>query len=92
MLRQGYDRSRIILTVMDSDAAIPELYIHEVEEALNKSDDPYYTICAPPIFFSRNCHQVPAAVRMTDITWATLSFLHLGRTSRLLGCGRRRYW
>ncbi|KAG1453003.1 hypothetical protein G6F56_007675 [Rhizopus delemar] len=83
MLRQGYDRSKIILTIMDSDAAIPELYIHEVEEALNKSDDPYYTICAPPIFFSRNSHQVPAAVRMTDITWATLVMSNLSNSDGL---------
>ncbi|CEJ03670.1 hypothetical protein CU097_005003 [Rhizopus azygosporus] len=83
MLKQGYDRSRIILTVMDSDAAIPELYIHEVEQALNKSDDPYYTICAPPIFFSRNSHQVPAAVRMTDITWAALVMSNLSNSDGL---------
>ncbi|EIE83143.1 hypothetical protein RO3G_07848 [Rhizopus delemar RA 99-880] len=83
MLRQGYDRSRIILTIMDSDAAIPELYIHEVEEALNKSDDAHYTICAPPIFFSRNSHQVPAAVRMTDITWATLVMSNLSNSDGL---------
>ncbi|KAI9254853.1 glycosyl transferase family group 2-domain-containing protein [Sporodiniella umbellata] len=83
MLGQGYDRSRIMLTIMDADAAIPELYIHEVEEALNKSDDPYYTICAPPIFFSRNSHEVPAAVRMTDITWATLVMSNLSNSDGL---------
>jgi hypothetical protein len=30
MLNMGYDRSKIMLTIMDSDAAIPELYIIEV--------------------------------------------------------------
>ncbi|KAI9473646.1 MAG: hypothetical protein EXX96DRAFT_528459 [Benjaminiella poitrasii] len=83
MLRLGYDRRKIILTIMDSDAAIPELYVVKVEEALNKSDDPYYTICAPPIFFSRNCYQVPAAVRMTDITWAALVMSNLSNSDGL---------
>lgn len=83
MLSLGYDRRKIILTIMDSDAAIPELYILEVEEALNKSDDPYYTVCAPPIFFSRNCDQVPAAVRMTDITWAALVMSNLSNSDGL---------
>lgn len=83
MLRQGYDRRKIILTIMDSDAAIPELYVHEVDEALNKSDDPYYTICAPPIFFSRNCNEVPASVRMADITWAAMVMSNLSNSDGL---------
>ncbi|KAG2206766.1 hypothetical protein INT47_003708 [Mucor saturninus] len=83
MLNRGYDRRQIILTVMDSDAAIPEMYILEVEEALMKSDDPYYTICAPPIFFSRNCAQVPACVRMADITWAAMVMSNLSNSSGL---------
>lgn len=83
MIDQGYDRRKIILTIMDSDAAIPELYIMEVENALNKSDDPYYTICAPPIFFSRNCNQVPAAVRMADITWAAMVMSNLSNSDGL---------
>lgn len=83
MLRQGYDRRKIILTIMDSDAAIPEMYIIEVEEALTKSDDPYYTICAPPIFFSRNCNQVPACVRMADITWAAMVMSNLSNSDGL---------
>lgn len=83
MLEKGIDRRRIMLTIMDSDAAIPELYIVEVEKALSKSDDPYYTICAPPIFFSRNCYKVPAAVRMTDITWAALVMANLSNSSGL---------
>ncbi|CEP10977.1 hypothetical protein [Parasitella parasitica] len=83
MLRQGFDRRKIILTIMDSDAAIPELYVIEVEEALNRSDDPFYTICAPPIFFSRNSAQVPAAVRMTDITWAALVMSNLSNSDGL---------
>ncbi|OBZ86425.1 hypothetical protein A0J61_05522 [Choanephora cucurbitarum] len=83
MIHQGFDRREIILTIMDSDAAIPELYIIEVEEALSKADDPYYTVCAPPIFFSRNCNQVPAAVRMTDITWASLVMSNLSNSDGL---------
>jgi hypothetical protein len=83
MISQGYDARKIMLTIMDSDAAIPELYITQVEEALSKADDPYYTICAPPIFFSRNCDQVPAAVRMTDITWAALVMSNLSNSDGL---------
>ncbi|GAA5806702.1 hypothetical protein MFLAVUS_000050 [Mucor flavus] len=79
----GYDRRQIILTIMDSDAAIPELYIMEVESALAKSDDPYYTICAPPIFFSRNCNEVPASVRMADITWAAMVMSNLSNSDGL---------
>ncbi|KAI8974963.1 glycosyl transferase family group 2-domain-containing protein [Pilobolus umbonatus] len=83
MIDQGYDRQEIFLTIMDSDAAIPELYMLEVELALNRSDDPHYTICAPPIFFSRNSHEVPAAVRMTDITWAALVMSNLSNADGL---------
>lgn len=31
----------------------------------------------PPIFFSRNCFEVPAAVRVTDITWSALVMSNL---------------
>ncbi|CEI96079.1 hypothetical protein RMCBS344292_10249 [Rhizopus microsporus] len=55
LVNKGIDRKRVIITVTDSDAVIPELYIREVEDALNKTDDPYHLLCAPPIFFSRNC-------------------------------------
>ncbi|KAI8982393.1 glycosyl transferase family group 2-domain-containing protein [Mycotypha africana] len=80
----NYDPRKIILTIMDSDAGLPELYILEVENALaSRTEDPYYTICAPPIFFSRNCYQVPAAVRMTDITWAALVMSNLSNSDGL---------
>ncbi|GAA5807088.1 hypothetical protein MFLAVUS_000438 [Mucor flavus] len=74
------DRQRIIITVSDSDSAIPELYIREVEEALAKADDPYHLLCAPPIFFSRNCFDVPAAVRVTDITWSAMVMSNLSNS------------
>ncbi|KAI9472457.1 MAG: glycosyl transferase family group 2-domain-containing protein [Benjaminiella poitrasii] len=77
----GIDRHRIMITVSDSDSAIPELYIREVEEALNGSEDPDHVVCAPPIFFSRNCFDVPAAVRVTDITWSAMVMSNLS-TSR----------
>ncbi|KAI7898560.1 glycosyl transferase family group 2-domain-containing protein [Cokeromyces recurvatus] len=73
----GIDRGRIMITVSDSDSAIPELYIREVEEALHRSEDPNHIVCAPPIFFSRNCFDVPAAVRVTDITWSAMVMSNL---------------
>ncbi|KAI9308511.1 glycosyl transferase family group 2-domain-containing protein, partial [Cunninghamella echinulata] len=83
LLRKGVDRRRIILTVTDSDSAIPELYIREVEDALNRSDDPHYLLLAPPIFFSRNCYEVPAAVRVTDITWSAMVMSNLSNSRGL---------
>ncbi|KAI8136725.1 hypothetical protein BJV82DRAFT_526617 [Fennellomyces sp. T-0311] len=79
-LSDRIDRRRLILTVTDSDSAIPELYVREVEDALNKADDPYSLLLAPPIFFSRNCFQVPAAVRVTDITWSAMVMANLGNS------------
>lgn len=80
LVENGIDRHRIIITVADSDSAFPELYIREVEEALAKSDDPYHLLCAPPIFFSRNCFDVPAAVRVTDITWSAMVMSNLSNS------------
>ncbi|KAI8991175.1 glycosyl transferase family group 2-domain-containing protein [Mycotypha africana] len=78
--QKGIDSRRIIITVSDSDAAIPELYIREVEHALNTAEDPYHVLCAPPIFFSRNCFDVPAAVRVTDITWSAMVMSNLSNS------------
>ncbi|KAI8968957.1 hypothetical protein BDF20DRAFT_892498 [Mycotypha africana] len=83
MLQKGIDRRRIILTVSDSDSSIPELYIKEVETAFNKAEDPYFLLFAPPIFFSRNCFDVPAAVRMTDITWSAMVMSSLSNSRGL---------
>lgn len=80
LVNKGIDRKRVIITVTDSDAAIPELYIREVEDALNKTDDPYHLLCAPPIFFSRNCFDVPASVRVTDITWSAMVMSNLSNS------------
>ncbi|KAG2227100.1 hypothetical protein INT45_003830 [Circinella minor] len=79
-LSERIDRRRVILTVTDSDSAIPELYVREMEDTLNKSDDPYHLLLAPPIFFSRNCFEVPAAVRVTDITWSAMVMANLGNS------------
>lgn len=78
--KHNIDRNRIIITVSDSDSAIPELYIREVEEALAQAQDPYHLLCAPPIFFSRNCFDVPAAVRVTDITWSAMVMSNLSNS------------
>ncbi|KAG2199980.1 hypothetical protein INT47_000330 [Mucor saturninus] len=72
MMQQGIDRRRVILTVSDSDSSIPELYTKEVEKSFTQAEDPYFLLFAPPIFFSRNSFEVPAAVRMTDITWSAM--------------------
>ncbi|OZJ02903.1 hypothetical protein BZG36_04918, partial [Bifiguratus adelaidae] len=77
LLNRHVDRRRIILTVSDSDSAIPELYVREVEKALGEVEDPYNAIFCPPIFFSRNAHEVPAAVRVTDVTWSTMVMQNL---------------
>ncbi|KAL7311922.1 hypothetical protein PS15m_009632 [Mucor circinelloides] len=83
MLQQGIDRRRVILTVSDSDSSIPELYTKEVEKAFNRAEDPYFLLFAPPIFFSRNCYEVPAAVRMTDITWSAMVMSSLSNSRGL---------
>ncbi|CAO3591766.1 unnamed protein product [Absidia cylindrospora] len=83
LLYRGVDRRRVILTVTDADAAIPELYVRELEDALHHADDPHYLLLAPPIFFSRNCYQVPAAVRVTDITWSAMVMSNLSNSRGL---------
>ncbi|KAG2189823.1 hypothetical protein INT46_006023 [Mucor plumbeus] len=83
MLQQGIDRRRVILTVSDSDSSIPELYTKEVEKSFNRAEDPYFLLFAPPIFFSRNCYEVPAAVRMTDITWSAMVMSSLSNSRGL---------
>ncbi|CEP13421.1 hypothetical protein [Parasitella parasitica] len=83
MLQRGIDRRRVILTVSDSDSSIPELYTNEVEKAFNRAEDPYFLLFAPPIFFSRNCYEVPAAVRMTDITWSAMVMSSLSNSAGL---------
>lgn len=74
---------RVILTVTDADAAIPELYVREMEDALDRVADPTKVLLAPPIFFSRNCFDVPAAVRVTDITWSAMVMSNLSNSRGL---------
>jgi hypothetical protein len=62
----------MLLTVMDADATIPELYVDSLERAMIAADEPYNTLYCPPMFFSRNSLSVPAAVRCTDIVWYVL--------------------
>ncbi|KAJ8655307.1 hypothetical protein O0I10_008996 [Lichtheimia ornata] len=82
-LSERIDRRRVIFTVTDADSAIPELYVCEVEKELNRVDDPYNVLLAPPIFFSRNCFEVPAAVRVADITWSAMVMSNLGNARGL---------
>ncbi|KAI9284623.1 hypothetical protein BC943DRAFT_360971 [Umbelopsis sp. AD052] len=83
LLRRGVERRHIILTVSDSDSAIPELYVKEVDRALAASEDPYMLLLTPPIFFSRNSFDVPAAVRVTDITWSAMVMSNLSNSRGL---------
>ncbi|KAG2176054.1 hypothetical protein INT44_000533 [Umbelopsis vinacea] len=83
LLRRGVERRHIILTVSDSDSAIPELYVKEVDRALAVSEDPYMLLLTPPIFFSRNSFDVPAAVRVTDITWSAMVMSNLSNSRGL---------
>ncbi|KAI8061050.1 hypothetical protein BC940DRAFT_245553 [Gongronella butleri] len=80
LIQRGVDRRRVILTVSDSDSSISELYIKEVEKSFSQADDPYFLLFAPPIFFSRNAHEVPACVRMTDITWSAMVMSNLSNS------------
>ncbi|KAI8330763.1 hypothetical protein BC941DRAFT_440104 [Chlamydoabsidia padenii] len=80
MIQRGVDRRRVILTVSDSDSSIPELYVKEVEKTFTQAEDPYFLLFAPPIFFSRNAFDVPAAVRMTDITWSAMVMSNLSNS------------
>ncbi|KAI8089188.1 uncharacterized protein BX664DRAFT_385717 [Halteromyces radiatus] len=80
MIQRGVDRRRVILTVSDSDSSIPELYVKEVEKTFTQAEDPYFLLFAPPIFFSRNSFDVPAAVRMTDITWSAMVMSNLSNS------------
>ncbi|KAL9542774.1 hypothetical protein MBANPS3_008437 [Mucor bainieri] len=84
MIANGIDKNRIIITICDSDSHVPELYVSEVEKAFSRSQDPYYRVFAPPIFFGRNCFRVPAAVRVTDITWSSMILANLS-SSRGIG-------
>ncbi|KAF7723266.1 hypothetical protein EC973_002159 [Apophysomyces ossiformis] len=80
MVQRGVDRRRVILTVSDSDSSIPELYVKEVEKSFTQAEDPYFLLFAPPIFFSRNSFEVPAAVRMADITWSAMVMSNLSNS------------
>ncbi|KAI8079375.1 hypothetical protein BDF21DRAFT_363139 [Thamnidium elegans] len=83
MIQHGIDRRRVVITVSDSDSSIPELYVKEVEKSFTQAEDPYFLLFAPPIFFSRNCFDVPAAVRMTDITWSAMVMSSLSNSRGL---------
>ncbi|CAI2178634.1 18710_t:CDS:2 [Funneliformis geosporum] len=83
LVRKRIDKRRVVFTVTDSDSAIPELYIRHVEKALAESYDPYSIICSPPIFFSRNALNVPAAVRVTDIMWSIMVMQNLSNRKGL---------
>jgi len=62
----------MFLTISDADSAIPEIYIPALEKAVRECEDPYMTMFSPPMVFSRNSMEVPAAVRVTDYIWSVM--------------------
>ncbi|KAI8979921.1 hypothetical protein BDB01DRAFT_843928 [Pilobolus umbonatus] len=83
LIQSGIDKKKLVLTVSDSDSSIPELYIKELEHSFFQADQPHSLLFAPPIFFSRNSFEVPAAVRMTDITWSAMVMSSLSNSRGL---------
>ncbi|RUP51435.1 hypothetical protein BC936DRAFT_148153 [Jimgerdemannia flammicorona] len=83
LIHRNVEKRRVVFTVTDSDSAIPELYVTEVEKAISQAEDPYTTLCSPPIFFSRNSFEVPAAVRVTDTTWSIMVMQNLSNSRGL---------
>lgn len=75
---------KMMVTVCDSDAAIPELYITQLEKTIIETHDPYSTVFCPPIFFSRNSLNVPAAVRVTDIMWSIMVMQNFANSRGLM--------
>ncbi|KAJ3079805.1 hypothetical protein HK102_003498 [Quaeritorhiza haematococci] len=80
LVRKAIPMKQMIVTISDSDSWIPELYITTIERSIVDMPahrDPYATVFTPPIFFSRNSHQVPAAVRIADIMWSVMVMQNL---------------
>ena len=49
----------------------------QIERNLLMSDDPHNIMFCPPIFFSRNACDVPAAVRVADLMWSIMVMQNL---------------
>ncbi|ORZ37474.1 hypothetical protein BCR44DRAFT_49111 [Catenaria anguillulae PL171] len=82
---------QVILTVVDADAGLSELYFNELEREMVENPshgavplvDPQFRVFCPPIFFARNPHQVPALVRATDVAWSVAFMQNLGSPRNL---------
>ncbi|KAI9224359.1 hypothetical protein BC828DRAFT_110113 [Blastocladiella britannica] len=80
------DANRVVLTIIDADAGVAELYFNEVEREMVQSPahgavplvDAQYRVFCPPIFFARNAQAVPALVRATDAAWSIAFMQNLG--------------
>lgn len=58
-----------MLTVLDTDSLVPEIYLHEVEDHLSQGlniNNKESFIYTPNQIFSRNNKEVPAMVRTCD--------------------------
>eukprot|EP00884_Botryococcus_braunii_P004764 jgi/Botrbrau1/14289/Bobra.0369s0003.1 len=79
----GLDLERIMVTVMDADAQVPQLYVKEVDRAVCRVDDPHSTIFAGPVMFERNTYDVPVFTRIHDFMWSAMAMQNLGSSVKL---------
>ncbi|KAJ3206000.1 hypothetical protein HK099_000656 [Clydaea vesicula] len=70
--KRGTPLKQIMLTIIDADASVPELYISTLEKAIVDTHEPLNSIFCPATFFGRNSLNIPALVRCTDIAWSIM--------------------
>ncbi|KAJ3128042.1 hypothetical protein HK098_005254 [Nowakowskiella sp. JEL0407] len=65
--KRGDSFDEYVVTVLDSDALIPELYVWQLEESIismkTRGLDPYMSVFCPPILFNINSFDVPGIIR-----------------------------
>ncbi|KAJ1506550.1 hypothetical protein HMI55_001130 [Coelomomyces lativittatus] len=70
-VRHQVNIEKVILTVTDADAVIPELYFCELERVVKEDQQKSkFHFFSPAIFFAQNPTDVPAPVRVTDAAWS----------------------
>jgi hypothetical protein len=79
--------AKIVVTVIDSDTALAGDYFAAIscKYALRPASERSRMSFVPPICFDRNAHDVPVAVRVTDIMWALagLSSIYPGSGAKI---------
>ena len=69
------EEESVMITTMDADTLVPELYMTEVESYIRKNpDNRHKSIFAGPQIFTRNCMETSVVVRVNDMMH---SFAHL---------------